>query len=333
MKQFLIGSYAPEGEPSIFGVELDEEKQKLRLLWKDGQVQNPSFLYLHPNCHVLYAVEERVPNGGLAVMIKTEEGWLLKERLLAGSAPCHLEMTPDARYLLVSNYMDGTIGVYRTDESGMNVVQTDLVRHQGKGVNPTRQEGPHVHSCLVIGEKIYSADLGLDTIFVYELNPADGKLGECGQIHMPDGCGIRHLAHQPGSPYLYANAEMGGDVFVIDLRDGQIKQTHRVVPADFSEAFRTSAIKISKGYVCVSSRECNVLAIMKIQNDGMLAAPSIYPYAQKTPRDIFFDEKYVITTDEGSKSLTLLSLDEHMRISQRDRLLLGNAMPTCIQPV
>ena len=25
MKQFLIGSYAPEGEPSIFGVELDEE--------------------------------------------------------------------------------------------------------------------------------------------------------------------------------------------------------------------------------------------------------------------------------------------------------------------
>ena len=107
----------------------------------------------------------------------------------------------------------------------------------------------------------------------------------------------------------------------------------RVVPADFSEAFRTSAIKISKGYVCVSSRECNVLAIMKIQNNGMLAAPSIYPYAQKTPRDIFFDEKYVITTDEGSKSLTLLSLDEHMRISQRDRLLLGNAMPTCIQPV
>ena len=83
-------------------------------------------------------------------------------------------MTPDARYLLVSNYMDGTIGVYRADESGMNVVQTDLVRHQGKGVNPTRQEGPHVHSCLVIGEKIYSADLGLDTIFVYELNPADG---------------------------------------------------------------------------------------------------------------------------------------------------------------
>ena len=62
MKQFLIGSYAPEGEPSIFGVELDEEKQKLRLLWEDGQVQNPSFLYLHPNCHVLYAVEERVPN-------------------------------------------------------------------------------------------------------------------------------------------------------------------------------------------------------------------------------------------------------------------------------
>ena len=76
MKQFLIGSYAPEGEPSIFGVELDEEKQKLRLLWEDGQVQNPSFLYLHPNCHVLYAVEERVPNGGLAVMIKTEEGYI-----------------------------------------------------------------------------------------------------------------------------------------------------------------------------------------------------------------------------------------------------------------
>lgn len=65
MKQFLIGSYAPEGEPSIFGVELDEEKQKLRLLWEDGQVQNPSFLYLHPNCHVLYAVEDSVPTAAL----------------------------------------------------------------------------------------------------------------------------------------------------------------------------------------------------------------------------------------------------------------------------
>ena len=59
---------------------------------------------------------------------------------------------------------------------------------------------------------------------------------------MPDGCGVRHLAHQADSPYLYDTAEMGGDVFVIDLREGQIKQTHRVVPADFSEAFRTSAI-------------------------------------------------------------------------------------------
>ena len=76
-----------------------------------------------------------------------------------------------------------------------------------------------------------------------------------------------------------------------------------------------------------------MLAVMKIHNVGMLAAPSIYPDAQKTPRDIFFDEKNVITTVEGGKSLALLSLDEHMRISQRDRLLLGNAMPTCIQPV
>ena len=333
MKQFLIGSYAPQGKDSIFGVALNEDEQKLSLLWADKQTQNPSYLYLHPNGRVLYAVEERVPNGGLAVMARTEEGWNLQERLPAGSAPCHLEMTSDARYLLVSNYMDGTIGVYRVNEQGLKAVQTDLVRHQGKGVNPTRQEGPHVHSCLVIGEKIYSADLGLDTIFVYELDAETGKLKECGRIRLPDGGGVRHLSHQPGSPYLFANTEMGGEVFAIDLRDGGIRQRHRVVPKDFSDSFRTSAIKISRDYVCVSSRECNVLAIMKIRKDGLLDEPVIDPYRQKTPRDIFFAENYVMTTDEGSGSLTLLALDEHMRPHQCDRLMLGDAMPTCIQPI
>ncbi len=87
-------------------------------------------------------------------------------------------MTPDTRYLLVSNYMDGTIGVCRADENGMNVVQTDLVRRGGKEQQIRRgRKAPMLIRVSLIMKRYIPPDLGLDTIFVYQLNPTDGKLG------------------------------------------------------------------------------------------------------------------------------------------------------------
>lgn len=101
MKQFLIGSYAPEGEPSIFGVELDGREAKAPSAVGRWTGSESVLIFI---CIRIAMFCTRLKNvcrtAALRLLIKTEEGWLLKERLLAGSAPCHLEMTP--RYTISS---------------------------------------------------------------------------------------------------------------------------------------------------------------------------------------------------------------------------------------
>lgn len=76
-----------------------------------------------------------------------------------GTVGCHLAVTD--RGVFVANYVSGS--VFRTPNR--------LVTHSGKGFRPDRQEKAHTH-CTVLtpdGQYICVADLGLDKIFVYDL--------------------------------------------------------------------------------------------------------------------------------------------------------------------
>ena len=332
-RHFLVGSYAQAGTASLFRVILDTQTGALRCAWACGDAENPSWVLLHPGGALLYAVEERVPEGRLAVFARDGDGWALRKRFPAGSAPCHLALDDRARFLFVSNYMDGTLDVWALDETGMPRTRTDRIRHEGHGPNAERQEGPHIHSALVLDELIYVADLGLDRVAVYRLNRETGRLAPETILGFPAGCGPRHTCAVPGHPALLRiNAELGGQVFTVNRFTGEILQTRRALPADFAELFRVSAIRQAGDTVYTGCRECECVALFPAGLDGLLGEPAYHMHDRKTPRDVWMDETWCLTADEGSGGVSLLRR-EGLRLRPAAFLPLAPAQPTCVVPL
>ena len=328
--RFLIGGYGPKGVQSILRADLADGS--LTVTPVTDEAENPSWLLPHPNGETLYAVEERVPDGGLAVFRRAGEGWRLHGRFEVGSAPCHLALDDANRFLFVSNYMDGSLDVWRLDDDGLPIEKTDTVRHAGHGPNPERQEGPHIHSALYLDGLVYVADLGLDQVSVYRLARDTGRLEEAGRIQFPAGCGPRHMAAHPSQPeLLYVDAELQGLVFAVRRDTGEILQTLHAVPEDVTVPFRTSAIHFAGDTLYVATREADVLALMTLRQDGTLTEPVFYHHRQQTPRDVWMDDDWCITADEGSCALTLLRR-EGDRLTEVQKVPTPGLGPTCVMP-
>lgn len=330
MNSYYIGSYAPLGKSSLFEVQLVNDH--FTIVSENVEAENPSYLYCHPNGEVLYAVEECVPNGRVAAFRKENGCWRLVDRVSAGSAPCHLEMDSCCKHLFASNYMDGSISVYEVDQNGLHLMLITCIQHTGHGVDPIRQEGPHMHSCLCLDDLLYAADLGLDTVFVYNNQCLSQEKRPLCKIQFPDGCGVRHMAIHPKFPnLLYVNAEMGGKVFVVDRLNGKILQT---LPAVENPAgkFSTSAVKIANDLLCVATRGCNQLALYRVLETGLLQLLSIMPLRDDFPRDLYFDGKFVMLANQGDKSLSCFSVNSSYGLDDIAYLSLKPASPSCIIP-
>lgn len=326
---FLVGGYTEKGKTSLFQVDLDGSDSRMEISPLSAEAESPSWLLMHPNGKILYTVEEKVPVGGIAVFSFDGRRLILKQKLYTGSAPCHLALDERASSLIVSNYMDGSLDVFSLDKEGLILHKTDHVQHTGSGPDPIRQEGPHVHSALVYKDTIYAADLGLDKVFIYGLDN-NGKLIPDGWIVFPDGCGPRHMTVHPDHPELmYVNSEMGGNVFVINLENREIIQETYVIPKDYHGTFRVSAVRFCENTLCIGSRDCDVITLLSLNTDGRLGSPIIYRHEQKAPRDFWINEKWCITTNAGSGSLSLLQKDG-MRVKQQDTVMLPDLKPTCI---
>ena len=71
-----------------------------------------------------------------------------------------------------------------------------FVMHEGKGINPHRQQSPHPHCSLFSrdGTILFVSDLGTDQICYYQSSGKNIELMKNKSIKMV-GCGPRHLAH------------------------------------------------------------------------------------------------------------------------------------------
>lgn len=182
---------------------------------RELELSSPSWLAAHPTAPVVYAANEL--GDGEITTISTELE-VLGTISSGGADPCHLVVSADARHLLCSNYSSGSLSVFALGVDGRITGQTDLVRHEGSGPNPERQEAAHIHMAVVRDRIVSVVDLGTDEIRSYELVD-NGKLDPLSVSVMPPGTGPRQLLRRPGSDLAYVAGEVGGTLVVV--REGQ----------------------------------------------------------------------------------------------------------------
>lgn len=324
--QVYAGSYTSESDKDgIYQIELDTQKERLRLIGAYREMENPSFLAVTPE-H-LYAVSERDEDGMVGAYKRNRaDGTLdfLGSVSTRGSAMCHLSIWPGGKYFSAANYMSGSVftGSIRRDGS-LEAVQA-FCQHKGVGYHhTTRQEGPHVHCTQLSedGRRLYVSDLGLDQVFCYEVGKdASLRLGEeKAQIRLVKGEGPRHFVFRNQGKFLYLTAELGSKVFVYETRDEgrsyQEIQAVSTLPEGYTKENTAADLHFSHDgrFLYASNRGMDSLVLYEAdKTSGRLDIKGYYEAYGQCPRNFCItpDDKYLLIANQVSGNIVLCRRDK-----------------------
>lgn len=195
-----------------------------------------------------------------------------------GHDPVHGSVSLDGRFLLVANYGASTQTSNTTVASvasfgigpDCSLTSLDVKIHSGSSVNPERQTAAHAHSVYAFKNGlIYSADLGMDMIFTYNLL-ADGRLEELARTNTSAGLGPRHIAEHPRLPVMYVICEMGQVILTYRMEQGGALVLMQTSSLLLQGIFRGNGSKAAEIATCQTGR----LFTQQIAESRILSPPS-----------------------------------------------------------
>ncbi|HEY3323464.1 MAG TPA: lactonase family protein [Planctomycetota bacterium] len=332
-----IGTYtvAPASVPAvgsqgIYLSELDLATGKLTPPVLAAETGNPSFLALHPSGKFLYAAAEIwAPKkagavNAFAVNPATGLLTLLNSQSAQGAGTCHVSISPDGKYALAANYGSGSVCALPIGPDGKLGEATAFIQHAGQmGPNKSRQEGPHAHSINMdaAGKLAFAADLGMDKIFIYKLDPEKGTLtpNDPPYASVAPGSGPRHFAFHPNGRFAYIINEMANTVtaFSYDAQKGALTelQTLGTLPADFTGKSHCAEVVVhpSGKFLYGSNRGHDSIAIFKLdEQTGKLTAAGQQPSGGKNPRNfnVTPDGKWLLAAHQDTNNICVFKIDD-----------------------
>jgi len=340
-----VGMYTKPGvADGIYLIRMDRRSGKLRRVGSVNAGANPSFLAIHPNGRVLYAVNELEKYNGRktgavsAFAIARDTGVLTRrnEQPSEGGAPCFVSVDRSGRVVLVANYVGGNVALLPIQANGSLAPAAHVVQHRGTGPNAARQEAAHAH-CIVADPSnrfVLAADLGVDRVFVYRLD-LDGKSLrhiESGDAVMRPGAGPRHIAFHPTLPLVFVANELDSTVSTLrfDAERGALfpLDTRSTVPAGWTGTNYPADIHVASTgrTLYVSNRGHNSIAVFSVAaSTGALALEQAVSTEGDWPRNFSLDPtgRWLLVANQRSDSIVVFGRDQesgrltptHQRIS------------------
>jgi 6-phosphogluconolactonase len=348
-----VGTYTGGKSRGIYVLRFDPNTGKLSAPSLAAEVKSPSFLAVHPDGKHLFAVSEiddfagKKTGGVCSFAIDRADGKLtrLSEQPSGGAGPCHVTVDRKGGTLLVANYGGGSVASLPISPDGKLQAARSVIQHKGHGAIPARQEGPHAHSINVdLGNRFaVAADLGLDKLLVYQLNPATSELtpNNPPSASVAPGAGPRHFAFHPNGKNAYAINEIACTVTALayDADRGVLKEIETVssLPAGVSVRPEDSTAEIqvhpSGKFVYGSNRGHNSISVFAVGPDGRLKLIQNESTQGKTPRGFGIDPsgRWFFAANQDSDSIVLFEIDQQTgRLKPADkRIEVGS--PVCVK--
>lgn len=325
-----LGTYTGPKSKGIYLARLDLASGKLSAPELAAEAANPSFLAIHPNRRFLYAVGEIANFSGqssgavsaFALNPETGKLTLLNQQPSQGAGPCHLIVDASGKCVLVANYGGGSVAALPIQENGRLGAAGTFIQHQGSSVNPDRQKEPHAHSINVDRANRFAvaADLGLDKVLVYKLDPAKAALtpNDPPSTSVRPGSGPRHFAFHPTGRFAYVINEMVCTVtaFTYDGDRGVLKelQTLSTLPGELQRGYSTAEVQVhpSGKFLYGSNRGHHTIAVFSIdEQSGQLTHVEHESTQGRTPRNFGIDPtgQYLLAANQGSDTVAVFRID------------------------
>jgi 6-phosphogluconolactonase len=323
----FIGTYTGTGSKGIYVYQFDAGTGKLKWISNTDNVVNPSYLAVAPGDTLLYAcTETRTVNAGGVTAFKfnraTGELSQLNKQSSGGDNPAYVSVNKNGKWVVAGNYSGGSLAAFPVNRDGSLQPYSQLIQHEGKGINKERQEKAHVHSTVFspMQDFLFVPDLGLDKVFIYHFNASRTKPLQAASMPyaatMP-GSGPRHFDFHPNGKWAYLIEEMGGRVVAYQYRNGSLTQTQQILthPDTLTAQPGSADIHVSPDgkFLYASNRgKENYIAIFKIDpNSGKLTAVGYELAMGQTPRNFCIEPtgKYLLVANQDTDNVVVFKRD------------------------
>jgi 6-phosphogluconolactonase (cycloisomerase 2 family) len=302
------------------------------------EIANPSFLTLDQAQRFLYSVHADLEEVS-AYAIDKQSGRItaLNRQSCGGKNPVHLSIDPTGRWIITANYSAGTVGVVPVEKDGNLGPRSDLVNLPGEpGPDRKQQASSHPHEAVFdpSGRFIAVPDKGLDRVFVFRLDAANGKLmpNDPPFVAARAGAGPRHIAFHSQMPLAYVINELDSSVttYRFDAQRGSLQpiQILPSIPASYTGNNTGAEIAVAPSgrVVYASNRGHDSIAIFAVdRGDGTLTSVGWAPTHAKSPRFFCLDPSakilYAANADEGFSGQQNTDTIVPFRINQANGML------------
>ena len=317
-----VGTYNGSKSQGIYTFTFDATTGEPGPLELAAPAANPSFLALHPDGRHLYAVgdmtnAEGKKAGAVSAFALQPDGKLtfINQATTVGAGPCHLTVDKSGRMVLAANYGGGSVVAFPIQPEGSVGEHSCFVQHTGRSVTP-RQAQPNAHSVNISPDNrfVFVADLGLDQVLTYKLDPARATFAahDPAFVKVAPGSGPRHFCFHPNGRSAYVINELSLTVtaFRFDGARGTLTeiQTVSALPAADGpgpqSGWSAAEIVVHPGgkFLYGSNRGHDSITVFAIADDGTLSLVQNAPAEVKVPRNFALDPTGQWLFVEGQKS-------------------------------
>ncbi|WP_227871964.1 lactonase family protein [Paenibacillus albus] len=323
----FIGSYANANEPGIYACAYDKETGALTLIGQADGLQNPTFLAPNEKNLTIYTIMEGKDAEGqkcgaaAAYRFDPATGSLqkLNEVITLPATTCHITLDHARQAAMTASYHGGMVSLSPIHEDGSIGQTTDMHKHEGSSVHPAQTQA-RAHSVIVDNAGRYAvvSDLGLDTLFVYELDSANQRMQLHNKTTIAPGSGPRHFVFHPELPFGYGINELNNTitVYAYDADEGrlQVVQTISTLPESFAGESATADIHLSPDgkFLYSSNRGHDSLAVYRVDSaDGRIEPVEYAPTLGGHPRNfgISPDGRFVLVANRDGNNIVTFSRD------------------------
>ena len=346
-----IGTYSGTKSRGIYAGRLNAVAGTLNPLTLVAEMADPTFLAIHPNHRLLYAVgvksglDNKTSGVVSAFDVDRATGNLafLNQQASGGGGPCHLAVDASGKCVLVANYGSGSVAAFPIQTNGGLGEATTVIQHRGASVDPKRQQKPHAHAVGfdVANHVAFCADLGLDKILVYRFSPAEATLvpNDPPSASVKPGAGPRHFVIDPKGEHLYVVNELNSTItmFNYDSQQGSLTelQTVSTLPNEFVGSNTGAEIVIHPNgrFLYASNRGHDSIAAYAIdKGTGALTLVQHQATLGKTPRSFGIDPtgSFLLAANQDSDTVVVFRIDEKTGRLKPTGQILDVPTPVCV---
>ena len=309
----------------IYAWRFDSKTGALSPLGLVAETVNPAHVWAHPSGRFLYASnwESGTPGDYLsAFTIDRHTGKLtfLNKVGAHGDRANQVVLDPSGKFAATVTYNSGTFSVFGVEADGKltEAIYTD--QHAGKPLSD-KQPGPKAHGIVYSKDSrfIYVAELGLDRVYSYLLDPVKRTVRPADPPFVTmnaGGSGPRRLQLHPNGKFLYVNHETDSQVSVFEVNGAALKQiqTLSTLPADHKGNNTTAEIQIDQTgkWLYVTNRGNDSIARYAVDAaKGTLTPLGHTPAGGRTPRNITIDptNQYMISANQNGENIVVFKID------------------------